>query len=73
MDPQEKAVDCAKVASPRHISAGYRELEKSEPLLYVTVDRWVMFPVQYQAIWKLYKKHLASFWTAEKIDLSLET
>merc|ERR1719210_2548067 len=29
-----------------------------------------MFPIQHAAIWEMYKKHEASFWTAEEIDLS---
>merc|ERR1719220_1758547 len=29
-----------------------------------------MFPIQHPEIWEMYKKHEASFWTAEEIDLS---
>ena len=29
-----------------------------------------MFPIQYPDVWEMYKKHEASFWTAEEIDLS---
>ena len=29
-----------------------------------------MFSIQYPAVWEMYKKHEASFWTAEEIDLS---
>merc|ERR1712216_191615 len=29
-----------------------------------------MFPIQYQDVWEMYKKHEASFWTAEEVDLS---
>merc|ERR1711977_534373 len=32
--------------------------------------RWVMFPIQFPEVWEMYKKHEASFWTAEEIDLS---
>merc|ERR1712023_283232 len=28
------------------------------------------FPIQYPAVWEMYKKHEASFWTAEEIDLA---
>merc|ERR550514_1965476 len=52
------------------ISAQYRELEKEDPLLKDNPQRWVMFPIQYPAVWEMYKKHEASFWTAEEIDLS---
>merc|ERR1712072_568934 len=52
------------------ISAEYRELENLDPLLRENPGRWVMFPIQYPEIWEMYKKHEASFWTAEEIDLS---
>jgi len=52
------------------ISAEFRELEKQDPLLRENPQRWVMFPIQYPEIWEMYKKHEASFWTAEEIDLS---
>ena len=41
-----------------------------EPLLKENKDRFVLFPIQHHDIWNFYKKHEASFWTAEEIDLS---
>merc|ERR1719145_241927 len=55
------------------VSKEYRELEKSDPLLKENPHRWVMFPIQYPEVWEMYKKHEASFWTAEEIDLSQDT
>jgi len=52
------------------VSQEFRELEKSDPLLKENPRRWVMFPIQYPEVWEMYKKHEASFWTAEEIDLS---
>merc|ERR1719305_1693873 len=52
------------------ITEQLKELEKEDPLLKENPDRWVMFPIQHPAIWEMYKKHEASFWTAEEIDLS---
>merc|ERR1711865_1156333 len=52
------------------ISMKWTELEKSDPLLMDNPQRWVMFPIQYPAVWEMYKKHEASFWTAEEVDLS---
>jgi len=52
------------------ISAEYKELEKDDALLRANPRRWVMFPIQHQEIWEMYKKHEASFWTAEEVDLS---
>merc|ERR1711862_821211 len=46
---------------------------KSDPLLMDNPRRWVMFPIEYPAVWEMYKKHEASFWTAEEIDLSQDT
>merc|ERR1712013_717935 len=52
------------------VSAELVELEKSEPLLRDNPQRWVMFPIKHPEVWEMYKKHEASFWTAEEIDLS---
>ncbi|XP_022939079.1 ribonucleoside-diphosphate reductase small chain-like [Cucurbita moschata] len=41
-----------------------------EPLLAPNPDRFCMFPIQYPQIWEMYKKAVASFWTAEEVDLS---
>ena len=41
-----------------------------EPLLKETKNRFVLFPIQHDDIWDMYKKHEASFWTAEEIDLA---
>ncbi|MDX2285932.1 MAG: ribonucleoside-diphosphate reductase small subunit [Bacteroidia bacterium] len=41
-----------------------------EPLLRDNPHRFVLFPIQAPDIWEFYKKHEASFWTAEEIDLS---
>ncbi|CAH9115741.1 unnamed protein product [Cuscuta europaea] len=41
-----------------------------EPLLAPNPDRFCMFPIQYPQIWEMYKKAMASFWTAEEVDLS---
>jgi len=41
-----------------------------EPLLQENENRFVMFPLQDKEIWDMYKKHVASFWTAEEMDLS---
>jgi len=41
-----------------------------EILLEDNKDRFVLFPIAHKEIWEMYKKHEASFWTAEEIDLS---
>ena len=47
-----------------------KALEKEEPLLKENPRRFVILPIQYDSIWKMYKKAEASFWTAEEVDLS---
>ncbi|MBA3285548.1 MAG: ribonucleoside-diphosphate reductase small subunit [Bacteroidia bacterium] len=41
-----------------------------EILLQENKERFVLFPIKHKEIWEMYKKHEASFWTAEEIDLS---
>jgi ribonucleotide reductase beta subunit family protein with ferritin-like domain len=41
-----------------------------EPLLQEDLNRYVMFPIKDQDIWKMYKKQEDLFWRAEEIDLS---
>ena len=41
-----------------------------EPLLTDSNDRYVMFPIQDNDIWKMYKKQMDCFWRAEEIDFS---
>ncbi|MCS6972812.1 MAG: ribonucleotide-diphosphate reductase subunit beta, partial [Leptospiraceae bacterium] len=40
------------------------------PVLDPNPGRFVVLPIVYPQLWELYKKHQASFWTAEEIDLS---
>lgn len=46
--------------------------EENELLLKENKDRFVILPINYPKIWEMYKKHEASFWTAEEIDLSAD-
>ena len=53
----------------------YKKLElagklKPEPLLTPSENRFVLFPIQHQDVWEMYKKAEASFWTAEELDLT---
>jgi ribonucleoside-diphosphate reductase beta chain len=41
----------------------------TETLLKPSNDRFVLFPIKHKDIWEMYKKAMASFWTAEEIDL----
>ena len=42
----------------------------NEVLLRENKDRFVILPINYPRVWEMYKKHEASFWTSEEIDLS---
>ena len=41
-----------------------------EPILKENPDRFVIFPLQHNDIWKFYKDAVAGFWVAEEIDLA---
>tara|TARA_B100000900_G_C20588892_1_gene720815 strand:- start:894 stop:1868 length:975 start_codon:yes stop_codon:yes gene_type:complete len=41
-----------------------------EPLLTETKNRHVIFPIQYNDVWSMYKKHVSTYWTVEEIDFS---
>lgn len=40
-----------------------------DPILLENEQRFVLFPIQYDAIWEMRKQALASFWTTDEIDL----
>lgn len=45
---------------------------RGEPLLEENKNRFVLFPIKYPEIWRMYKLAEASFWTTEEIDLSAD-
>lgn len=47
-------------------------MNNEEILLKENKDRFVILPINYPKIWEHYKRHEASFWTAEEIDLSAD-
>jgi ribonucleotide reductase beta subunit family protein with ferritin-like domain len=42
----------------------------NEPLLNPDDNRFVMFPIRYDDIWKMYQKQVECFWRPEEVDLS---
>lgn len=44
--------------------------QRVEPLLQENPNRFVIFPLQHDDIWKFYKNAVAGFWVAEEIDLA---
>lgn len=45
----------------------------TEQILTPSLNRFVLFPIRYDDIWKMYQKAKASFWTVEEVDLSKDT
>ena len=41
-----------------------------EPLLTENKSRHVIFPIEYNDIWSMYKTHVSTYWTTEEVDLS---
>ena len=54
-----------KITSPKS-----KPMASPEPLLQDNPDRYVMFPIQDNDIWKMYKKQEDCFWRVEEIDFS---
>ncbi len=46
--------------------------ELEEELLKDNPNRFVLFPIKYHEIWRMYKQAESSFWTSEEIDLSTD-
>jgi len=44
--------------------------KNNDPLLSEDTKRYVIFPIQRDDVWKMYKKSEANFWTTEELDLS---
>lgn len=46
-----------------------KNVQSEEELQKLSLDRFVLFPIENHKIWEFYKKAEASFWTTEEIDL----
>jgi len=60
----------ASAAPLEEAEADSKEKDLPEPLLTVSPDRHVIFPIQHRDIWEKYKQHSAVIWFAEEVDLS---
>jgi ribonucleoside-diphosphate reductase beta chain len=47
-------------------------MSQEEPLLTENRNRFVIYPIENNKVWEMYKKHMACFWTAEEVDLSAD-
>ncbi|KAM4705270.1 ribonucleoside-diphosphate reductase subunit M2 B [Rhinophrynus dorsalis] len=68
VEPRPPAIEDSKLSGDKIVANGYSD--EDEPFLRKNPRRFVIFPIQYPDIWKMYKKAQASFWTAEEVDLS---
>jgi ribonucleotide reductase beta subunit family protein with ferritin-like domain len=39
-------------------------------IITTTMSKYVLFPIKNDEVWSFYKKHIASFWVVDEIDLS---
>ncbi len=60
----------AAAAAATSTSTAGSEHSSVEPILREDESRYVMFPIQHDDVWKMYKKQIDSFWRVEEIDLS---
>mmetsp|Transcript_3828 Transcript_3828/g.8363 ORF Transcript_3828/g.8363 Transcript_3828/m.8363 type:complete len:509 (+) Transcript_3828:131-1657(+) len=63
------AMEASDEASPKAPSSC-----KEEPICRTDEEcsRFSLFPIEYADLWSMYKQHVASFWTADEIDLSAD-
>jgi ribonucleoside-diphosphate reductase beta chain len=66
--PPPAAADAALVVASRQQLWGANDAD--EPLLRDNPNRFVLLPVVHSDLWLFYKKHMASTWQDEEIDLS---
>ena len=68
---QDYALNDDFVLSYKNVVASKNQSQNmDDPLLKDSKDRYVMFPIQDDNIWKMYKKQVDCFWRAEEVDLS---
>lgn len=54
----------------KYITYVQNKIVMNEPLLSEEKSRYVVFPIQYEPVWKMYKLSQASYWTAEEISFT---
>lgn len=69
-EARRRAREEATPALPTAAEALVGRKQPLDPLLHETLDRFVMFPIEYEDLWDAFKDHLALMWTAEEIDLA---
>lgn len=59
-----------ELAAPPPLTLSEASVSLPEPMLRENKDRFVLFPIQHDDLWKKYKDHCAVIWFAEEVDLS---
>ena len=59
-------------AEHRAPSTSGKAVHEDEPLLTENPERFCMFPIKYQDIWRMYKQAESSFWTGVPVYRSCE-
>ncbi|KAK0137002.1 Ribonucleoside-diphosphate reductase subunit M2 B [Merluccius polli] len=66
-DARRPQLDGRAVEHAPRTPSGPKMRRRDEPLLRENPRRFVIFPIQYPDIWKMYKQAQASFWTVEEV------
>lgn len=48
------------------------DVKFTDPMFIPDSSRFALFPIKSQSMWEMYKKHVASFWTVEEVDLGMD-
>jgi ribonucleotide reductase beta subunit family protein with ferritin-like domain len=76
--PRGGSVRTEKAPLPEEFTWSRKLLEDTdgfiEPICRADEDgsRFSLFPIEHPDLWSMYKQHVASFWTADEIDLSAD-
>ena len=69
MNERELFLEPSSSAASASSSSISEQQNQVDELLHETNERYVMFPLKNEAIWKMYKKQVDCFWRAEEVDL----
>ena len=78
MTPQDALAAASEAAASGSAAAGaggpVDPSLKDEPICRTDEEgsRFSLFPIEHADLWSMYKQHVASFWTADEIDLSAD-
>eukprot|EP00563_Minutocellus_polymorphus_P001762 CAMPEP_0181027312 /NCGR_PEP_ID=MMETSP1070-20121207/4098_1 /TAXON_ID=265543 /ORGANISM="Minutocellus polymorphus, Strain NH13" /LENGTH=457 /DNA_ID=CAMNT_0023104547 /DNA_START=194 /DNA_END=1570 /DNA_ORIENTATION=+ len=76
MTPKDALAAAAEAAASGSAASGPVDpsLKEDEPICRTDEEgsRFSLFPIEHADLWSMYKQHVASFWTADEIDLSAD-